>query len=274
MDLEAIKSRLNAMQKTTNGKGGGDRTSLFWKPTVGKQTVRVVPSKYNPIMPFSEIFFHYGIDKPVMVSPINWGDKDPIVEFAAQLKKTNDKENWKLSKKIEPKARYFAPVIVRGEEDKGVRLWQFGKEIYEAFLQMAVDEEVGDYTDVMEGRDIKLTTVGPEATGTPYNKTTISPSMKNSPLGDAEQVRLWKDNQPNPKELFKPFTFDEMKLALQNWLNPEATEGEIIDDEKEVEEAPKTNYSINTSNAAVKQSKLDKFDSLFDEDSTSDDLPF
>jgi hypothetical protein len=65
-----------------------------------------------------------------------------------------------------------------------------------------------------------------------------------------------------------------MKLALQNWLNPEAAEGEIIDDEKEVEEAPKTNYSINTSNAAVKQSKLDKFDSLFDEDSTSDDLPF
>jgi urease alpha subunit len=62
MDLEAIKSRLNAMQKTANGKGGGERASMFWKPTVGKQTVRVVPSKFNPTMPFSEIFFHYGID--------------------------------------------------------------------------------------------------------------------------------------------------------------------------------------------------------------------
>jgi len=272
MDLDAIKSRLNAMQKTSNGNGG-ERASLFWKPTVGKQTVRVVPSKYNPSMPFSEIFFHYGIDKPVMVSPLNWGDKDPIVEFAAQLKKTNDKENWKLAKKIEPKARNLAPVIVRGEEDKGVRLWQFGKEIYETFLQMAVDEEVGDYTDVMEGRDIKLTTVGPESTGTPYNKTTIAPSMKNSPLGEAEQIRLWKENQPNPKDLFKPFSFDEMKIALQNWLNPQAEEGEIIDDEKEVAEAPKTNYSMNTSTAAVKQSKLDKFDSLFEEEE-SDDLPF
>ena len=100
MDLEAIKSRLNAIQKTTNGKNGGDRASMFWKPTVGKQTVRVVPSKYNSSMPFSEIFFHYGIDKPVMVSPINWGEKDPIVEFAATLKKTNDKENWRLAKKI------------------------------------------------------------------------------------------------------------------------------------------------------------------------------
>ena len=42
---------------------------------------------------------------------------------------------------------------------------------------------------------------------------------------------------------------------------------------KEVVEAPKTNYSMNTSTAAVKQSKLDKFDSLFDEEE-SDDLPF
>ena len=135
---------------------------------------------------------------------------------------------------------------------------------------MAVDEEVGDYTDVMEGRDIKLTTVGPEATGTPYNKTTIAPSMKNTPLGDADQILLWKDNQPNPKETFKPFTFDEMKLALQNWLTPESIEGDIIDDEKE-QETPETNYSLNTSAAAVKQSKLDKFDSLFEEE---DDLPF
>ena len=40
MDLDAIKSRLNAMQKTSNGNGG-ERASLFWKPTVGKQTIRV-----------------------------------------------------------------------------------------------------------------------------------------------------------------------------------------------------------------------------------------
>jgi hypothetical protein len=65
-----------------------------------------------------------------------------------------------------------------------------------------------------------------------------------------------------------------MKLALQNWLNPlSLTEGDIIDDEKEAVEAPETNYSLNTSAAAVKQSKLDKFDSLFDEEE-SDDLPF
>jgi hypothetical protein len=98
--------------------------------------------------------------------------------------------------------------------------------------------------------------------------------MKNSPMSDdASDVKLWLENQPNPKDLFKPISFEEMKIALQNWLNPEPAEGEIIDDEKEATEAPKTHYSMNTSTQAVKQSKLDKFDSMF-EDGETDDLPF
>ncbi len=33
------------------------------------------------------------------------------------------------------KMRVFAPVIVRGEEEQGTRLWEFGKEIYQQFLE-------------------------------------------------------------------------------------------------------------------------------------------
>jgi hypothetical protein len=63
-----------------------------------------------------------------------------------------------------------------------------------------------------------------------------------------------------------------MKEALESFLTPEdgAQEGDIIDEDKN--EAPKTNYSMNTSKENVKQTKLDKFDSLF-EDEGSDDLP-
>ena len=43
---------------------------------------------------------------------------------------------------------------------------------------MAADEEIGDYTDIVGGRDIKLTTVGPEVTGTPYNKTSLVLHLK------------------------------------------------------------------------------------------------
>ena len=47
-------------------------------------------------------------------------------------------------------------------EDEGVKLWQFGKEVYQEFLNMAADDEIGDFTDIGQGRDIKLTTVGPD----------------------------------------------------------------------------------------------------------------
>ena len=272
MDLNAIKERLNQMQNSSNQNSGGGK-QLFWKPSVGKQTVRVVPFKYNKSNPFTEMQFYYGIGpKKVMASPANWGEKDPIKEFGKQLRQTNDKDNWRLAKKLDAKTRIFAPVIVRGEESEGVKLWQFGKEIYEAFLQMASDEEVGDFTDVATGRDIKLNTVGPESTGTPYNRTTAAPSMKQSPLSkDADEVESMLENQKNPLEVFKRYSFDEMKTALQEWLAPEdeAQEGDIIDDEREpVAASPEKNYTLKT--PAKKESKADKFDELFEDD----DLPF
>jgi hypothetical protein len=279
MDLDVIKQRLSALEKTGN-TNNSERKQLFWKPEVGKQTIRIVPSKFNPKMPFTEMLFYYGIGTNVMPSRANYSDengealKDPIIEFTKQLRQTSESENWKLAKKLDPKVRYFAPIIVRGREDEGVKVWQFGKELYETFLNLAVDEEVGDYTDVASGRDIKLTTVGPEVTGTKYNRTTASPSMKVTPLSDdASQVESWMQDQVNPKDLFKNrvVEYDQTKQYLASWLNPEgsAQEGDIIDDEKPVE----NNYSLNTSNTQVKQTKLDKFDSLFEE-SSADDLPF
>jgi hypothetical protein len=271
MDLNFIKQKMATMQKT-NDSSKSNNKDLFWKPPVGKSQIRIVPSKFDQNNPFKELFFYYGIDKPVMISPTNFGEKDPIVEFTKQLRGTSDKENWRLAKKLDPKMRVFAPVIVRGEEEKGVRLWQFGKEMYMELLSIADDEDYGDYTDIVEGRDFTVDTVGPEVTGTNYNKSSIRIKPKQTPLSEDEAlVNQWLNEQPNPVETFKRYTFEEMKGALQKYLSPEAEEGDIIDDEKEVEveAAPKSNYSLNTSAKTVKQSKADKFDEMFESD-----LPF
>jgi hypothetical protein len=281
MNLDAIKKKLESMQKTSNGGSNNNSSNVKrFKPTIGKQTVRVVPFKFNKEFPFTEMKFYYGIgSKKVIASPLNWGEKDPIAEFAKQLRGTNDKENWRLAKKLDPKTRIYAPVIVRGEESEGVQLWEFGKEIYEAFLQMAADEEVGDFSDIMSGRDIKLVTVGPESTGTKYNKTTITPSMKTSSLSeDSKLIEKWLEEQENPLDMYKPLPFDTIKQALQEWLNPEEEEEEEFipaDGKLEVEEveetAPaKSNYSLSTKPAA-KKTKADQFDDLFDDD---EDSPF
>jgi hypothetical protein len=272
MDLNEIKKRLESLNRQSSGNsGGGEKKNIFWKPTVGKQVVRVVPSKFNPSFPFTEMSFYYGIGSNTMASPANWGEKDPIKEFAKQLRQSSDKENWRLAKKLDAKVRIFIPVIVRGEESEGVKLWQFGKEVYQEFLNMGADEEIGDYTDIMEGRDIKLTTVGPDVTGTAYNKTSISPSLKSSPLSnDKGELERFLDVQPNPMEIFKKYTFEEVKQSLQSWLTPEEEGGE----EETITPPPvSSNFSMNK--PEPKKSTADKFDDLFgDDEDDRTDLPF
>ena len=280
MDLNAIKQKLDGLQQKTTTGPKKDYSLIFWRPTIGKQQVRIVPSKFNESNPFTELKFYYGITNKVMLSPLNFGEKDPIALFASKLREEYTKENYVLAKKLDAKNRIFVPVVVRGEEDKGVRLWQFGKLVYEELLALAVDDEIGDYTDIVGGRDLTVETVGPEATGTPYNKSSIRVRMKTSPLSeDATKVETWTNEQPNPKEgLFKLFSFDEMKLALEKWLSPEEVESDNITANAfptEKAATPSTsNFSLDTNQA--KQSKVDKFDSLFDDKKGDepDDLPF
>ena len=153
MNLQQIKAKLNALNKTDD-RERIDFENLFWKPTNGKHQVRIVPSAYTPEYPFTELKFHYALGKFPMLALSSLGKQDPVEEFVKELRKTSDKDNWSLSGKISPRTRIFTPVIVRGEEGRGVRLWGFGTNIYKALLALAEDEDIGDYTDAMNGYDM------------------------------------------------------------------------------------------------------------------------
>lgn len=284
MDINSIRAKLNALQTQQSRPSGEARKNVFWKPAVGKQTIRIVPSAYNKSNPFSELYFHYGIDKNPIISPTNWGEKDPIVEFAKQLRTSKDKESWRLARKLDPKMRVFVPVIVRGEEAEGVKLWGFGKEIYMELLSMVEDEDIGDYTDIVSGRDLNLTTVGADTTGTGFNKTTVRARTKESALTDNDALlQTILNEQPDPLKVFSRMSFDDMKSVLQKWLAPDEEEGVIssepasnFDDAKPAAEElpwkkPETKFSLEAQ-AKKPESKADKFDSLFNDD--DNDLPF
>ena len=86
MDLQKIKNKLNSLQNQSNYKKGEGK-NLFWKPSVGKQVVRVAPNKYNKDFPFTEMMFYYGIGKRVMASPMNWKEKELYSEIVSLFKK-------------------------------------------------------------------------------------------------------------------------------------------------------------------------------------------
>lgn len=231
IDLNKIKSRLNKLQNTQKGK---DR---LWKPPFGKTQVRLVPYKFNKENPFIELYFHYNINNKSYLSPMSYGRPDPIVEFAEKLKRMGDKEDWKAARKMEPKLRTFVPVIVRGEEEEGVRFWGFGKTVYQELLGYIADPDYGDITHPLTGRDITVEYTSPEDSGTSYPLTTIRVKPKETPLSDdKEKMKLWIDSQSNINEIYQELSYDELKKILEGWLNPSDDEEEAEDSGEETKE--------------------------------------
>ena len=101
------RSWTDSNKNHTSGGQKTDYTKIFWRPTVGKQQVRIVPSAYNSKNPFKELKFYYGITNKVMISPLNFGEKDPIYLFAQKLREEYNKENYILAKKLDAKTRIF-----------------------------------------------------------------------------------------------------------------------------------------------------------------------
>ena len=254
MDLNEIKNRL---AKLNNKGGGSNGTSSFkdnfWRPPVGeKSQIRIVPYKHNKDYPFSELYFYFGIGKPRMIALTNFDESDPIMEFAVELRKSGSDENKELAKKLFPKMRVFAPVIVRGEEDKGVRFYEFGKMVYQELLGVMADEDYGDITDIQKGRDITVEVISAAETGKMFNTTTVRVKPNQTPvIDDDSKVEDLLDNQKEVVSLFKKHTFDEMKDTLQGWLKPAEEDG---GKETKVKEAPsKSKPNLNS-----------KIDELFD----------
>ena len=220
MNLDLIKSKLSSLNKTDD-REKIDYEAIFWKPTLGKHQIRIVPSVYNPEYPFSELRFHYKLAKFPMMALSNFGKQDPVEEFVKELRKSSDKESWSLSGKISPQLRVFTPVIVRGEESKGVRLWGFGTTIHKALLSLAEDEDIGDYTDPINGYDM----IVEQTPGNPYPDTTVRIKPKMVPLStDPAQAEKWLKTQPNPLESFNQYDYDFIKNKLEAYLSPEGSE--------------------------------------------------
>ena len=276
MDLNKIKSRLDNLNQAAKPKNTEkkDYTLIYWKPKAeGKYQIRFVPSKINKDNPFQEVFMHYGVGKFPIVALTNWGEDDPIVDFTKKLRKSSESENWRLAKQLDPKMRVFAPVVVRGEEDKGVRLFEFSKTIYMELLSIADDEDYGDFTDVAEGFDFVVN--ASKVQDRPGFALSLRPKPKQTPLSsDASQITTWLENQPILLEERYKYTYDKLKEELQTFISGgEEKEDDIISEpavgfESETPAKEEKKFTLSTQ-GTPKKAKSEEFDSLFE-----DDLPF
>jgi hypothetical protein len=216
LNIDKVRSRLTSLQNQTQ------KQDSLWKPPAGKSQIRIVPYKFNKDNPFIELLFHYNIAGKSYLSPASFGRPDPFIEFAEKLRASGDKEEYKMSKNLEPKLRTFAPIVVRGEEEKGVKFWGFGKTVYQELLGVIADPDYGDITDPANGRDIVVEFKTAEETGKSYPTTTIRVKPNKSMLVETKEAfQKIADTQKDITEIYKELSYEDLQSVLKNWLKPE-----------------------------------------------------
>jgi hypothetical protein len=216
LDMKKMREKRNALK----GKGGGNK-NLFWKPQDGDQTIRILPTSDGD--PFKEYWFYYNLDKgPVLCPKRNFGEDSPVLDFATQLYREGTPESIKMAKDLFPKQRFFSPVLVRGEEGQGVRIWGYSKTVYEQLLNLVLNPDYGDITDVEEGTDLVLS-YG-KAPGAMFPSTKLTPKRKTSPAckeGNKDCVETLKEI-PEFEGLFERKTTAEVKQLLDRYMSGES----------------------------------------------------
>ena len=158
----------------------------------------------------------------------NFGEEDPLDDFVRQLYRDGSDDAIKMAKNLSARQRFFAPVVVRGEEDKGVRLWGFGKTAYKELLNLVLNPEYGDITDTNEGTDLVLIYGKPP--GAQFPQTTITPRRKPSPLAaDEDTISTMLDQVPDYGVVFESSrkTPQEVQSMLDEFLLSEGDAEEM-----------------------------------------------
>jgi len=214
INLEKMREKRDALEN----RGG---SNVFWRPDDGETTIRIVPTPDGD--PFKEYWFHYNLGKnPGFLSPKkNFGEDDPLNDFVRQLYKDGADESIKMAKDLSARQRFFAPVIVRGEEERGVRLWGFGKTAYRELLNLVLNPEYGDITDVSEGTDLTINYGKPP--GAQFPQTVITPRRKSSPMTESEdQTAAYLDQIPDFDSVFERKTPEQVQVMLDEFLLDES----------------------------------------------------
>jgi len=178
MDTSRLAKRLAALQEKSNGTG----KNIWFKSTEDKQKVRQVPYPHNPDgEPFVDVWFHYNIAgvRSLVCPKMTHGQPCPVCELADEIREQGTKDSWAMYKKFAAKLRTYSPVIVRGKEDEGIKLWGYGVTIFENLLEKYLDKDWGNLSDVKTGRDLTVWSI---PKGAPGNESDfIKPKMDVSP---------------------------------------------------------------------------------------------
>ena len=127
-----------------------------------------------------------------------------------------------MAKDLFPRQRFMSPIIVRGDEKRGVQIWSYGKRAYETLIQLVLNPDYGDITDPETGFDLVIDYTKPNVPGA-FPETKITPRRKESLLcdpayGGPEKCKELLDTIPDFTTLYKRYSTSDVQKILDSAL--------------------------------------------------------
>jgi hypothetical protein len=217
INFSAIQEDINRLNKKIS-KDSTKNDDLFWKPEK-EHIIRIVPYPHDATDSLRRVYFHYGLSEKPIVSPVTYGMDDPIMQWAKKLQAEGNKDSWIRGKKLEPKLRVYAPILVRGEESKGVRFYGFTEAVYATLAKFLNSGDYGDISDLTNGNDIYVEYHKKQGDGYPSTTIMIKPN-KSAAFSDNQIGAKALSEVPKLEDIFKAPTKEELIKVLENYLYP------------------------------------------------------
>lgn len=227
-DLSAIKRKIEDLSGGPKA-GKTNRPKLNWfKPQIGTYNLRFLPYQDANGQPFQEVSYYDNklLSERRFVAPAQFGQEDPIFDLLNELRKDRSKETWRLIGTLRPRERFYAPVLIRGEEDKGVQVWEMNSKILKDIYSILAHPDYAEdnLMDPEAGFDFTLnvTDSGKKWNGYVVKQYDVTVRRKPSPLAKTKKEREeLVASVPNLEQYFRSLVRSPewMSQVVENFLS-------------------------------------------------------
>lgn len=238
LNIKALAEKFAELSGEKKKKAGPSLP--FWKPTLGEDgkaktyNIRSMPVDFGG-QPFFELAYYDNkkLSPYRLVAPAQFGLPDPVAELVAELNKDrSNKSAWNTIRGLLPQSRFYAPILVREEKEKGLQVYEVSRAVCKKFYSNFLDEDYREtpLNDAQNGRDFKLVVTPTskefvnETTGKSYpvNDVDVRVAPKETKLASTqEEIDKLIASIPNFEEIFRKQvkSYDEIGQMLRKYLD-------------------------------------------------------
>lgn len=227
MSSKKLAEKLRQRQKDIKSRSSGGK---FFSIKEGVTRMRPLPVGDDEEFAFETTYFYLGKDIGGVISPVTFGQRCAIMEKYQELSNSKKDSDREFAKRFKPGTKFFSPHIKYKDEDgkeideSGAKLLILTGSQYNQLIDFFLDKELGDFTDPVNGYDIKYRRTGKGRNDTEYTLTNCRPTKLSKKYNKVY----------NPEEMVKELvpSYKETKELLEKFLSaPEESAAE--------EEAPR-----------------------------------